>query len=86
MNMTATYYYNWKIKGERYDYDDNQNAQVCRESGVEKWEKVKCNVIYSKDGYIYVQFPSTNYCCKCTNSFGGLRYDWLQANSTYVGR
>lgn len=86
MNMTATYYYNWNVKGERYDYDDNQNAQMCFQSGVEKWEKVKCNVIYASDHYIYIQFPSSNYCCRCTNAFGGVRYDWLQTNSTYEGR
>ena len=86
MDMTASYYYNWEVKGERYDYDANQNAQMCRASGHEDWQKVKCNVIYSSNKWIYVNFPDANYCCKCTNTFGGVRYDWLQADSKYLGR
>ena len=83
--MTASYYYNWNFKGERYNYDDNQNDQMCRDSGYPNWQKVKCDVIYAVDHWIYVKFPTENYCCKCLNFVGGLRYDWLQ-NSSYVGR
>lgn len=35
--MTASYYYNWNFKGERYNYDDNQNDQMCRDSGYPNW-------------------------------------------------
>lgn len=85
-NMTAQYYYNANINGERYDYDNNQNDEMCRISGFEKWEKVRCNVIYAKDGWSYVEFPDAPYCCKCTNAFGAVRYDWLQVGSKYIGR
>ena len=34
---------------------------------------------------MYISFPTKNYCCKCSKSFGSVRYDWLQANSSYVG-
>ena len=59
---------------------------MCKLTGYVKWQYNKCNVIYATDGWIYVEFPTDNFCCKCTNTFGGVRYDWLQANSTYVGR
>ena len=82
---TATYYYNTNLKAERYEYDEGQMDQMCWASGTKFWQKNKCNVIYASDGYIYVEFPTQSYCCQCTNSFGAVKYDWLQ-NSKYVGR
>ena len=53
-NFTGTYYYNWNLKTERYNYDANQNDEMCRISGFKNWEFVRCNVIYAKDGWAYV--------------------------------
>ncbi len=35
-------------------------------------------MIYATDGWNYVQLPKENFCCKCTDKWGMLRYDWLQ--------
>ena len=32
-NFTADYFYNWNLKAERYNYDANQNDEICRASG-----------------------------------------------------
>ena len=44
-----------------------------------------CVIIFSDDGWSYIQYPQHNWCCKCGNSFHYINYDWLQANSTFVG-
>jgi hypothetical protein len=44
-----------------------------------------CHVTFATDGWSYISFPVRNFCCKCSKSFGSVRYDWLQEGSTYVG-
>ena len=44
-----------------------------------------CSATFATDGWSYIEFPTKNYCCKCTNYFGAVRYDWLDDNATYVG-
>ena len=42
-------------------------------------------MIFATDGWFYITYPSHNFCCKCSKSFGSITYDWLKDNSTYVG-
>ena len=42
-------------------------------------------MIFASDGWSYIQYPTQNFCCKCTNSFGAIRYDWLKTDSSYNG-
>ncbi len=44
-----------------------------------------CDITFAVDGWSYISFPTKRFCCKCSNSFGSIRYDWLKENSTYVG-
>ena len=44
-----------------------------------------CTVIFSDDGWSYIQYPQHNWCCKCENTFHYVNYDWMQKNSTYAG-
>ena len=47
--------------------------------------KLPCIVTFAKDGWSYIEYPTKNFCCKCSKSFGAIKYDWLKDNSTYVG-
>jgi hypothetical protein len=44
-----------------------------------------CVATFATDGWGYISYPTQNFCCKCTKSFGAIKYDWLKENSTYVG-
>ena len=79
-NWTFMYYYDWSNKGERDEHDGNQNNQVCHlpESVPFNQTHTPCIVTFARDGWLYIEYPAQNYCCKCTNSFGAVRYDWLQ--------
>lgn len=44
-----------------------------------------CFVTFATDGWSYIAYPTHNFCCKCTNSFGSVRYDWLKENSSFLG-
>jgi len=46
---------------------------------------IPCDVTFATDGWFYITFPSEKYCCKCGNSFGSVRYDWLKSDSKYIG-
>ena len=61
--------------------------QVCQLPNTTSFvkDKLPCDVTFATDGWFYIEFPSENFCCKCSNAFGAVRYDWLQENSTYVG-
>ncbi len=48
-------------------------------------EGIPCHVTYATDGYNYIEFPTKEFCCKCNNHFGVVRYDWLQKDSHYEG-
>lgn len=44
-----------------------------------------CTVTFATDGWSYIEYPQHKWCCKCENSFGAIRSDWLKDNSTYKG-
>jgi hypothetical protein len=44
-----------------------------------------CVAIFATDGWSYVQYPQHDWCCKCTNKFHYINYDWLQVDSKYIG-
>lgn len=81
-----TYYYDWNLKAERYEHEAPQQDQMCLlpETTFEKGG-IHCTVTFASDGWSYLAFPTQNFCCKCSNSFGAIRYDWLQKNSNYEG-
>jgi hypothetical protein len=82
---TFEYYYDtsgsWTVS--RYEFDENQHDEVCRQV---RGKTGKCNVIHAYDKYIYIEFPSDNFCCKCGQSPGAVRTDWLNADSAYKGQ
>jgi len=48
-----------------------------------------CSLLASSDTWRYIIFPATGECCRACNTTdycGIVRPDWLQENSTYVGR
>ena len=75
-----TYYYDWTKKLETFAMQagPGQVQEMCRASGYANWQGKQCNVIHAADAWWYIQFPTENFCCKCTNKFGMVRYDWLQ--------
>ena len=41
---------------------------------------------HAVDGWMYINFPTLHSCCKCTNTIGPVRYDWMQdGGGSYVG-
>lgn len=47
--------------------------------------KNNCSVVFATDGWSYINYWNDDWCCKCENAFGSVKYDWLQKNSTYEG-
>ena len=85
-NWTFTYEYNWNIKAERYSHAAPEEDEVCLLPPTSFTKnKLPCEVVAATDGYIYILFPTKNFCCKCTKSFGAVRYDWLKEGATYKG-
>ena len=69
----------------RYDHEEGQRDEVC--NGIKKDTTQKCTTIHATDGWMYMLFPDSAYCCKCTNKIGPVRTDWLQdGGANYVGR
>jgi hypothetical protein len=80
------YYYDWTQKVERYEHEQPEVDEMCLlPVTVFKKNGEPCHVTFATDGWSYVSFPTHNFCCKCSKSFGSVRYDWLQENSTYIG-
>lgn len=80
------YFYDWNLKAERYEHDAPQEDQMCLLPTTSfKKDAIPCAITFATDGWSYIEFPSQNFCCKCSKSFGGVRYDWLQAGSKYIG-
>lgn len=77
------YYYNAELDASRFEHFPPQFDEMCQDLPYGSDEQ--CNVIFATDGWSYIQFPSVDYCCKCENEFGTVRFDWLQENSTYAG-
>lgn len=86
VSWNFTYYYDWSLKAERYEHQAPQQDEMCLlpDTSFQKGG-IPCVITFASDGWSYISFPSQNFCCKCSNSFGSVRYDWLQANSTYQG-
>jgi hypothetical protein len=44
----------------------------------------QCNVLHATDGWLYISFPASGKCCKCTDdpSMGLVRPDWLRHPET----
>ena len=80
------YYYDWNLKAERYEHDAPQEDEMCLLPTTSfKKDGIPCVVTFATDGWSYISFPSQNFCCKCSKSFGAVRYDWLKTGSSYVG-
>ena len=85
-NWTFTYYYDWNQKVERYEHQKGQNDELCLIGNTTfNGSGVPCNIVFATDGWFYIEYPSQNFCCKCGNSFGSVRYDFLKENSKYNG-
>ena len=69
----------------RYDHEDGQRDEVC--NGIKKNTPQKCTTVHASDGWMYVAFPESKECCKCSKHIGPVRSDWLQdGGASYVGR
>lgn len=81
-----TYFYDWSQKVERYEHNSPQEDEMCLlPITTFKKDAEPCVVTFANDGWSYVAYPTHNFCCKCSKSFGSVRYDWLKENSTYIG-
>lgn len=81
-----TYFYDWSLKSERYEHQAPQQDEMCMlpDTSFDKGG-IPCTITFATDGWSYIAFPTKNFCCKCSKSFGAVRYDWLQTNSSYQG-
>ena len=69
----------------RYDHAAGQRDEVC--NGIKKDATEPCTTTHATDGWMYVSFPQSSSCCKCTQKIGPVRSDWLQdGGASYVGR
>jgi hypothetical protein len=79
VSWNFTYFYDWTLKAERYEHEAPQEDEMCLlPVTVFKKDGEPCTVTFSTDGWSYIGFPSHNFCCKCSKSFGSVRYDWLK--------
>lgn len=85
MTWNFSYYYDSTIKAERYEHKAPQADEMCLLANPPYGVNDSCVVIFSDDGWSYIQYPQHNWCCKCENSFHYVNYEWLQENSTYQG-
>mmetsp|Transcript_9371 Transcript_9371/g.25460 ORF Transcript_9371/g.25460 Transcript_9371/m.25460 type:complete len:218 (-) Transcript_9371:511-1164(-) len=74
------YYHISSLKAERYEHPAPQYDEMCAlaPSPYGDDSSKACTVVFATDGWSYLQFPQDNFCCKCENSFGAVRGDWLQ--------
>lgn len=80
-----TYYYDWSQKAERYEHEAQADEMCVLPLTPFKKEGIPCEITFANDGWSYIAFPTHNFCCKCSKSFGAINYDWLKDNSTYIG-
>lgn len=85
LRWNFTYYYDWNKKAERYEHHAPQADEMCLLAHPPFTINDFCVATFAEDGWSYIEYPSKNWCCKCENSFGAIKYDWLQTNSTFVG-
>ena len=77
------YYHDSNLGAERYEHYPPQYDEMCTD--LPYGSNQQCNVIFATNGWSYLQFPKVDYCCKCENTFGAVRGDWLVQNSTFAG-
>lgn len=81
------YSYNARLRASRYRHGVGQSTQVCQglPPGLPAGSGTPCQVLNSADGFVYVSFPATGYCCNCSRVFT-VRSDWLQdGGTTFLG-
>lgn len=78
------YYHSSALKAERYEHFPPQYDEMCMGLPNVSPDQ-QCNVIFSYNGWSYLQLPQLQMCCKCENTFGAVRGDWLMENSTFAG-
>ena len=60
----------------RYDHLQGQRDEVC--NSIKSGSSEPCTAIHASDGWLYVAFPNSGSCCKCSQHIGPVRSDWLQ--------
>ena len=78
MTWNFTYYYNWNLKAERYEHHAPQADEACLIANPPYGINESCAVTFATDGWMYVEYPAHNWCCKCENQFGGINANWLK--------
>ena len=81
------YYYDssrFGTTGSRYNHHPPQFDEMCVDPTLPN-NTFECDVIYAVDGWTYLLFPTAGFCCKCENTFGSTRYDWMKEDSNFVG-
>ena len=68
----------------RYDHLQGQRDEVC--NSIKSGSNEPCTAIHASDGWLYVAFPNSGSCCKCSQHIGPVRSDWLQdGGASYQG-
>ena len=70
----------------RYDMDIGQHDIWCK--GIEGAPELgeRCTILHSIDNWMVISYPDYEFCCKCTQNIGAVRYDWLRNSlSKYEG-
>jgi hypothetical protein len=78
------YVHDGTLKAELYRHYPPQFDEMCADQPY--GSDHECDVLFATDGWSYISFPAAHFCCKCENSFGAVRSDWLFENSTYAGQ
>jgi hypothetical protein len=78
------YYYDANLQASRFQHYAPQFDEMCLY--LPYGSSYQCDVIFATDGWSYIAFPEVDFCCKCENEFGAVRYDWMQENSTFIGK
>jgi len=71
------------ITASRYEHHAPQTDEMCQNLPYNGSHD--CTVVFATDGWSYLSFPTEDYCCKCENTFGAVKADWMTTNSTYAG-
>lgn len=80
-----SYIYDSTTNTSAWLHHKGQRDWVCKQgSPALTAQGASCNVIHSSDGWLYIEFPGQQKCCKCTDdpSMGSVRVDWLRHPET----
>ena len=77
-----------QLTRRRYDFEEGQHDEVCGGIlGATSFVGEPCSVIHStNDNWLYIQYPTEDFCCKCSQNIGAVRSDWLTDSANYTGR